>query len=229
LRLAQEQACDDAVFCDGVRADEYASLLCSVARSARQCAVAMAQPSTLERRVRAIVDERRNRSALGWWTAVAGVLLVVGVVACSTTAQVAKEQPKTQVLMEARIIEAPAGRFKAPPTVKELLAAKDVDVLSAPKVTTFTGQKAEISVGQEVEELKDGKRELVFVGVRLSLLPEMRGENIQVAMDLSVRNRGGKAKKLQTKVEVRPGEPTLCGGLQSDRSLCVILTASLPH
>jgi len=247
LRLAQEQACDDAVLRDGVRADEYASLLCSVARSSGQYAVAMAQPSTLERRICAIVDERRNRSTLGRWTTVAGVLLVAVVVAGGEMAQVAKEKPKTQVMLEAKIIEAPAGALKTLPVsdeetvaaLKTLTTMKGVDVLSAPKVTTLDGQKAEICVGREVAEVKDEKGESLFEGIRLSLLPEMRDEKIVVTANLTVRQRlpGAKeplsatsfsTRELNTKVAVRPGGTILLGGAENDgRVLFVALTAAL--
>lgn len=90
-RLAQEQACDDLVLAAGVPPDAYALELVAAARelngSRVGAAVAMAEPSTLERRVLGILGEGFDRRALRRSTlllAVAGVLLAL--VGCSTLA-----------------------------------------------------------------------------------------------------------------------------------------------
>jgi Na+-transporting methylmalonyl-CoA/oxaloacetate decarboxylase gamma subunit len=68
LRLSQEHACDDIVLNGGASAEKYAGQLVEVVRNLQgdrfisQHAMAMAQPSTLETRVRAIVDDTRDRS-----------------------------------------------------------------------------------------------------------------------------------------------------------------------
>src|SRR5215471_6668171 len=67
LRLESERACDDAVLGLGVDGSEYASELVTLARSfrsARQAfvpAAAIARPSSLERRVRAMLNAQLNR------------------------------------------------------------------------------------------------------------------------------------------------------------------------
>lgn len=69
LRLAQEQACDDLVLNSGAQADTYAGQLVNAVRRLKhggleaRHAMAMAQPSTLEARVLAIMDPARNRSS----------------------------------------------------------------------------------------------------------------------------------------------------------------------
>ena len=85
LRRHSEQACDDAVLGNGVSAREYASHLLELARKCRRpgsawvSATPMAHPSTLERRIAAMLNPRLNRGALTRRVAatVAALLLVV--------------------------------------------------------------------------------------------------------------------------------------------------------
>ena len=71
LRQESEYACDDAVLRRGVGATEYATHLLDVARhlSGRRVriasAAAIAHPSTLERRIAAMLNRQRNRAPLG--------------------------------------------------------------------------------------------------------------------------------------------------------------------
>ena len=68
LRLERERACDDHVLTNGCRATDYASHLLEIARTSRppifaaRAAVAMAQPSWIEKRLRVILATDRNRS-----------------------------------------------------------------------------------------------------------------------------------------------------------------------
>lgn len=69
LRQESEYACDDAVLGAGVKAEDYAGDLLAIARelSARRqwaSAHAMAHPSTLERRISAMLHRHHNRAAL---------------------------------------------------------------------------------------------------------------------------------------------------------------------
>jgi TonB family protein len=71
LRRESEQACDDAVLARGVPAREYAGHLLDLARKCRRpefpwaaAATPMAHPSTLERRIAAMLNPRLNRTAL---------------------------------------------------------------------------------------------------------------------------------------------------------------------
>jgi TonB family protein len=68
LRRESEQACDDVVLGTGVAAPTYASHLLQLARAGRSAygwapAVPMARPSTLERRIAAMLNSARNRRA----------------------------------------------------------------------------------------------------------------------------------------------------------------------
>jgi hypothetical protein len=70
LRLESEHACDDEVMNYGVEGSDYASHLLAVARSLNQRrpswfpAPAMARPSSLERRIRAMLNDRLNRKPM---------------------------------------------------------------------------------------------------------------------------------------------------------------------
>jgi hypothetical protein len=68
MREEREQACDDRVLAAGARASDYAGHLLDVARGYRAplcaAAIAMAAPSQLEGRVRAVLEPRRDRRAV---------------------------------------------------------------------------------------------------------------------------------------------------------------------
>ena len=200
LRVAQEQACDDLVLCSGVDAADYARQLVDVVRSlgadriSTQYALAMAQPSTLETRVRSIVDETRDRRPLSRRMAASVVVAMLAFLAVCGAAQISaaensgqaeppKEAPSKadtnapQVEIESKFIEiaedavdtlkaiglpVPRGPKSVPCGVagiftkeqgqsvfKGLSQAKGMDLLSSPRVTTKSQQRATIEVGQE--------------------------------------------------------------------------------
>ena len=70
MRLERERACDDHVLTNGCWATDYASHLLEIARISRpsvfaaRAAVAMAQPSWIENRLRVILATDRNRRRL---------------------------------------------------------------------------------------------------------------------------------------------------------------------
>jgi TonB family protein len=87
LRVESERACDDAVLARGTEAPEYATHLLALARSlhpGRQPwlpAPAMARPSSLEGRIRAMLNNTLNRRPVSWPARVAtvGALLTLTV------------------------------------------------------------------------------------------------------------------------------------------------------
>ena len=93
LRLESEHACDDEVMSRGVHGTDYATHLIELARAlnARQHmwfpAPAMARPSSLERRVRAMLNVHCNRGPVTQGTRAAIFVLLFGVTTVIAAAQ----------------------------------------------------------------------------------------------------------------------------------------------
>ena len=125
LRQESERACDDLVLDTGVAAADYATHLLAVARetvSQRHIwspASAIAHPSTLEGRVRAMLNDRMNRTPLtlaGRMTAatiaIAATLLIAGAgVAISAAPVAAKVTPELAPTRQSTAL--PAARMPA--------------------------------------------------------------------------------------------------------------------
>ena len=85
LRVAREQACDDAVLRGGTPSPAYAAHLVGVARELRPsrptpaALAAMVAADELETRVRAVLDGGRRRGPAGRWAAGAALALAVAV------------------------------------------------------------------------------------------------------------------------------------------------------
>lgn len=85
MGLEREQACDDLVLNAGSTPAEYAGQLLEITRCRRpqpylaDATIAMARLSTLEGRVRAILDRTRNRRGLTRALLLAGVVLMAGI------------------------------------------------------------------------------------------------------------------------------------------------------
>ncbi len=97
LRTERELACDDCVLMAGGHASEYARHLVQIVRSHRvaamPAAVAMAQSTKLERRVRALLDRARSHLPLG---RTAGRLLLVGAALMVTVVAVVRPTDKSE-------------------------------------------------------------------------------------------------------------------------------------
>ena len=84
LRQESEQACDDLVLARGVAAADYASHLLAVAREtvlrrrAWSPATAIAHPSTLEGRVRAMLNQSLNRTPLTFAGRLTAMIVAIG-------------------------------------------------------------------------------------------------------------------------------------------------------
>jgi beta-lactamase regulating signal transducer with metallopeptidase domain len=109
LRIESELACDDQVLCSGIRPIDYATCLLEVLRTvrgSRDClpaAMSMARGAPIRKRLRAILDPKRNRRRLSG-RARTWVLFttVVGLISLSTlrplaTAQVVQTAPRLQL------------------------------------------------------------------------------------------------------------------------------------
>jgi hypothetical protein len=87
MRIAQEQACDDIVLSAGVSPTDYASQMVEIVRSlgserfSSRRALAMAQPSTLETRIRAIIDAGCDRRPLSRPALAGGTLALLAALA----------------------------------------------------------------------------------------------------------------------------------------------------
>ena len=85
LRRAGEQACDDAVLGRGIAPSDYAAHLLDLARKCRRpgtrwvSAVPMAHPSTLERRIVAMLNPRLNRQTLSHRAAAAAAAVLLAI------------------------------------------------------------------------------------------------------------------------------------------------------
>lgn len=150
--------------------------------------VAMASRSTLERRMLAIVDPQRDRRPVTLRAVSCSVLTMLAALGLCTTAQLrAKEKPAAsntvdenapQLLITATFVEVPDAVLKSEPglallagtsrtlspaqleNVMSLLhSTKGADVLSSPRVTTRSGQRAMVQIGREVLVPKDWKKE----------------------------------------------------------------------
>ena len=104
LRAEREMACDDCVLMAGESPTDYASHILEIARDYRTltlvAAVAMAQPTGLETRVRAMLDKSRSRLpinvATAWAILAGAAILLVGVAMASPSTSLPVE-PRTAI------------------------------------------------------------------------------------------------------------------------------------
>lgn len=146
LRQESEYACDDAVLGGGVEATSYASHLLAVAKQlsgrhvAWASAPAIAHPSTLERRIVAMLHRRKNREPLtrfGWCAAAlvalgislplaaAGTAPAPAVIVAPAVVDVAATQ---QPVAAAAPVAAPAPRPTADPSPRPAAAPRPAPV-----------------------------------------------------------------------------------------------------
>ena len=100
MQSEREQACDDLVLACGAKPSAYAQHLLQIAASLptpplTAAAIAMARPSSLEGRLLAILDPRRNRKALTW-TGVTAMVLLLAAVILPVAMLKAGDEPKSQ-------------------------------------------------------------------------------------------------------------------------------------
>lgn len=159
MRVERERACDDEVLRAGAKASAYADYLMRVARETRMGAVAafgalaMARPSQLAVRLRALLDDERCRERVSRSKAVAATVAAACLVAAVGTA--------TPSPAEARVVEvvpqalAPAIAEVRSPTPATSLDAPlvavvaEVPVAASPSlaaISTLNGQAASVLV-----------------------------------------------------------------------------------
>ena len=130
MRLERERACDDHVLTNGCRATDYASHLLEIARMTRpsafaaRAAVAMAQPSWIEKRLSVILAPDRNRRPVTKMAAtvsvltVASLVLLIGVI---RLAEAAVEEEELLQQIRKVVLGRPAASEK-PPSPPEMEA-----------------------------------------------------------------------------------------------------------
>jgi beta-lactamase regulating signal transducer with metallopeptidase domain len=134
LRLESERACDDLVLAAGVSGADYATQLLNVAREstdrhAWSPAIAIARPSTLEGRVRAMLNTRVNREPLtgraraATLALVVSVTLPIGVVGLSGSSVTAERSPDIALASPALPADTPSASARAQ-TEKPRVAAR---------------------------------------------------------------------------------------------------------
>ena len=112
LRQESEHACDDAVLSGGVDATEYATQLLDVAKALTRRSIApahaVANPSTLERRIVDMLHHQRNRAPVGRRGWFAAALAALGVSVSIAAAGVTPEDRVVDVLGEPAVVSLPA-------------------------------------------------------------------------------------------------------------------------
>ena len=102
MKMERESACDDLVLEQGIAPADYAEVLLSIAKTIRGgtpgtlAVVAMATPSTLERRVRMILDNRRSRRPLTVFVVSLESLVAVGLLLALAVVQPVPAQEKKE-------------------------------------------------------------------------------------------------------------------------------------
>lgn len=160
LRQESEYACDDAVLGSGVRPTEYATHLLDVAKhlSGRQismaAAPAIAHPSTLERRIVAMLQNTKNRTPLtrrGWAAATLAALSLSLPLAAAGLA------PAVVVIPEPQVAPAPTPAPATPvaavtPPVAATPAATPTPAPRPAPVTPAAPRQAGSIAGQVVDQ-----------------------------------------------------------------------------
>jgi hypothetical protein len=101
LRRDSEQACDDAVLGKQITARDYAGHLLDLAKKCRKptatwaSAVPMARPSTLERRIAAMLNPGVNRATVSRRSAVTVLTLLLSITLATAAFQAAQTSPAT--------------------------------------------------------------------------------------------------------------------------------------
>lgn len=190
IRTTQEQACDDLVLNAGTCPTDYATLLCEAARrfSAPHCAVAMAQPSTLESRVRAIVDPTRDRRPLNHRTAIIGAVAIACTLFACTATQVRPVESASTPKM---------GKFQGP---QVMIEAKFVEI--TPGTKDGDGLLASLGLAPEpVRKPTGGIRFLTDTGFR-ELSEKFIGKALHEKKGVAVLSTPGAITKSQQHVKI---------------------------
>jgi hypothetical protein len=234
-----------------------------------RAAVAMARPSTLEGRVLAIVDDQRNRRPASFRSIAAVFTCMAAMLAASALAQVAAAprpagdaapaaKSNVEVLLNVKFVEVAKGALarlgvvpegtpiqtipaeKVSEVVKQLSIERGLDLVTAPSVTTRSGQRAEISVGREMDLPKGSEPPTKFVGTVFEVFPRVGEGTIELeakvnwtSLNSARTESDGRPsfdeRKVATTVSIRDGTAIFLrvGDLPPDRERFVIVQASV--
>src|SRR5688572_1504586 len=189
LRQESEYACDDAVLRGGIDPAEYATHLLGVARQAiggRRAwvsAPAIAHPSTLERRISAMLTEKTNREPLTRRACIAAVAGIVAVALPITALAIGGATPGAPVLADVVLAPNPS------PTIAD--ASADVAVIAprtliaAAAVAAPAAQQAPATLSVLLQDPSGG----VLPGVEAVLTEVQSGLRYRMVTDGSGRFR----------------------------------------
>lgn len=212
-KLEQEKACDDLVLRAGASAQDYAMQLLAAARSFSPgigAAMAMARPSTLETRLRAVMDEQRNRRPVNTSTRLRAGISALALTSLCVLAQLQAAVSEPVVHVEAQVIEAPTGTLaaltkKTPnaegaivmasqewAAVKEALArTPQAHLLSRPAVYT-RGNVATLQVGDGKSPLQPKAGELPVRRLRITIQPQFKTAGLQLNLAMLLTLEGAR-------------------------------------
>jgi hypothetical protein len=156
LVAESELACDDRVVRAGVQPSRYAQDLVGFARELRgslpEPVAAMARRSGLARRVRAILDERRDRSTPGWPTVVA-IVALLGVVVTPLVASVRIAAAGSQSVAELAEQELASALHASTPGVASHAGASAGPIGASPRSAPAAGSvRASLSLTNDEED-----------------------------------------------------------------------------
>jgi beta-lactamase regulating signal transducer with metallopeptidase domain len=141
MRIEADRACDDMVLRSGVRASGYAGHLVQAAREFRTAglrpwvAIAMAHPSSLNHRVRYVLDEKVERAGLGRRGGLAlgltVALIVLAVPSIEAVGQTASPALEQRVELERAVPQdVAADVLVSTPVEQEVEVARDLTLLA---------------------------------------------------------------------------------------------------
>ena len=152
LRQESEYACDDAVLRGGIDPAEYATHLLGVARQAiggRRAwvsAPAIAHPSTLERRISAMLTEKRNREPLTRRACVAAVAGIFAVALPITALAVGGSSQPVRVTADVVLAPSPSMAIATVPSPAAAAVAPRKPIAAAPAPAAAQQAPASLSV-----------------------------------------------------------------------------------
>ena len=195
LRQESEYACDDAVLSGGVEATDYATHLLEVARhlsgrpAAWISAPAIAHPSTLERRIVAMLHRHRNRAAVsrrGWSVAAFAALAVSVPLAAAGIAPVEPvmiDRPANDVVRQRAPLTNDANADTRPPAGSTPLASAPRPAVTARPDRPAPPGQATATLAGSVLDQSGG----TLPGTQLTLTDTQTGTQLMVRTDAAGR------------------------------------------